>query len=245
MINKLMNDLIHTHLQTLGEVADPDALEAYLLLVSKGIAQGCYIERHHILPKALFPDLKNEGWNIISLTAEDHFLAHYYLYLMFPNQPKIVYALWGMCNQIGPRHQRDYLKENHPMLSKIYAEIRSAHAENVRSRQLTKNPMKGKTGSSSPFYGKKRPKEVVDKMKKNHWSVWRKPWNHNKARKDAWLLANEAYLLWKEHNCGYVRLDTLLNKPDQTFVTIHRHFKEGWNPLTDQEFQTWLKENSL
>jgi len=243
VINNYMKDKIYSLLTTLGPITDTDAFEAYCELTAKPAPKDCYTERHHILPKALFPELKNEGWNIVSLTAENHFLAHYYLYLMFPNNPKIVYALWGMCNQIGPQHQRDYLKENHSLLSKIYSEIRKSHAENVRLRQLTNNPMKGKTGKNSPYYGKKRPPDVVRKMKEKHWSKWRKPWNHNKARKDAWLLANQAYSLWLEHNCGYVKLDSLLNKPDQTFVTIHKHFKKGWNPLKDEEFQAWLADN--
>lgn len=199
-----------------------------------------YIERHHILPKSIFPEYIKDDWNIAKLTAKDHFIAHHNLFKMFPSHPKIVAAMWGMCNQVSPNHQREFLEDHKYEISSLYAQVREAHAQNVRLRQLTNNPMKGRTGESSPLYGKKRPKEVVEKMKQNHWSRWRKPWNHNKARKDAWILACSAYDLWVQYNCGYVRLDSLLNKPPQTFKTIHQHFKQGWNPHDDSEFQRWL-----
>jgi hypothetical protein len=212
----------------------------YTHIITANVDESQYFERHHILPKAIFPEYRNEKWNIVRLSAKDHFIAHHLLFTMFPKHPKIVAAMWGMCNQVSPNHQKDFLQEHLNEVSDLYSKVRSAHAENVRARQLVANPMKGRTGSDSPLYGRKRPAEVVDKMKQNHWSKWRKPWDHNRARTEAWVSAPAAYDLWLEHECGYVRLDSLLNKPSQTFKTIHEHFKKGWNPHTDAEFQQWL-----
>lgn len=41
------------------------------------------VEKHHILPKSIFEDLKNDTDNIVSLSLRDHFLAHELLYLHY------------------------------------------------------------------------------------------------------------------------------------------------------------------
>lgn len=45
-------------------------------------------ERHHILPRALFPEFrrfKDHPWNLIRLNPADHLVAHYYLYRAIPS----------------------------------------------------------------------------------------------------------------------------------------------------------------
>lgn len=39
-----------------------------------------YTENHHILPKCVFPEFKNESWNIVKLSYEDHKLVHLWLF---------------------------------------------------------------------------------------------------------------------------------------------------------------------
>jgi len=39
-----------------------------------------YIERHHILPRSVFPEYENESWNIIKLDYDSHRLAHLWLF---------------------------------------------------------------------------------------------------------------------------------------------------------------------
>jgi hypothetical protein len=39
-----------------------------------------YTEKHHILPKSVFPEFENEDWNIIELKYEDHINAHLFLF---------------------------------------------------------------------------------------------------------------------------------------------------------------------
>jgi hypothetical protein len=55
----------------------------YLNLVLENNNSGAYVERHHILPKCLFPEYKNSSWNIVKLSARQHFIAHILLYKMF------------------------------------------------------------------------------------------------------------------------------------------------------------------
>lgn len=68
-----------------GYFIDNDYLEKYLELVCKDevdISKGC--ERHHILPRSYFRELKqdidNSPENLVLLKYQDHCLAHWYLF---------------------------------------------------------------------------------------------------------------------------------------------------------------------
>lgn len=70
---------------------------------SREYGKGVYYERHHILPRCLGGDGKNHQWrthpNIILLTAREHFICHQLLCQIYPNEPKLKFALWAMSNQ--------------------------------------------------------------------------------------------------------------------------------------------------
>lgn len=80
-------------------------LEEYFKIVNKPFDSN-YGERHHILPRSLFPELAEESWNIIKLSLEDHFKAHYYLFKLLPNNQAMCYA-WVMFSG----HKRSSFKE--------------------------------------------------------------------------------------------------------------------------------------
>jgi len=44
---------------------------------------GGYVERHHIKPKSLFPELRDDPDNLVILSAREHFVAHLLLAKMF------------------------------------------------------------------------------------------------------------------------------------------------------------------
>lgn len=47
---------------------------------------GIYYEKHHILPKSLFPKWAKEKRNIVLLTAKEHYFCHKLLMKIFPSQ---------------------------------------------------------------------------------------------------------------------------------------------------------------
>jgi hypothetical protein len=51
---------------------------------------GCYVERHHIIPRCMGGD--EEPSNLVRLTAEEHCLAHQLLAKMHPENEKLAYA---------------------------------------------------------------------------------------------------------------------------------------------------------
>ena len=158
-----------------------DHLKIYELLIARALVRSlptCYCEKHHILPKSIFPDLKNDPNNIVVLTAKEHFLAHLLLAKIYGG--KMIFAASSMANNgkyTGRKYQ--WLKEG---LSKYLSETRTGSGnpafgkpisdENRRKRIATRtgmpSPKKGKPiseetkrkisevtkGERNPFYGK-------------------------------------------------------------------------------------------
>ena len=54
-----------------------------------------YTERHHIVPKCMGGD--DSVLNITTLTAKEHYLVHYLLVKLYPNNYKILHAFGMMC----------------------------------------------------------------------------------------------------------------------------------------------------
>lgn len=51
----------------------------YRSIVERVSIQNEYTENHHILPKSIFPNLKDYKWNLSRLSYREHFLAHWLL----------------------------------------------------------------------------------------------------------------------------------------------------------------------
>ena len=62
-----------------------------------------YTEKHHIVPKCM--EGTNEKSNLTVLTAREHFLVHYILTRIYPNNSKIWSACFKMCS-VGKGQQR-------------------------------------------------------------------------------------------------------------------------------------------
>lgn len=80
----------------------------------------CYIEKHHILPKALGG--LNENANIVVLTAREHFIAHWCI-AKFSKAP----AMWLALTRMRYQHAKKGEKCN----SRLYAIARQRHVEYV------------------------------------------------------------------------------------------------------------------
>lgn len=78
------------------EIKNEQALSDYLKLVDTEYDCSEYIERHHILPRSMFPEFLSEEWNIKPLPYVRHIEAHKHLYMMFEN-PQMAIAYKMMC----------------------------------------------------------------------------------------------------------------------------------------------------
>ena len=122
--------------------------EEKLGLRKKG--NGGYYEKHHILPKSLFPLWRKEKRNLVLLTAKEHFFVHQLLTKIYPCK-EMNYALFYMANC-----KKDGMK----LSSKQYEKIRLEYS-NYKSKDMK--------GESNAFYGKHHSEE-----KRRFWSETRK-----------------------------------------------------------------------
>lgn len=67
-------------------------------------ALNCYSEKHHIIPKCIGGT--DENTNLVKLTAREHFLCHWLLVRIYPENRKLIGAFWLMCNKRNGNQQR-------------------------------------------------------------------------------------------------------------------------------------------
>ena len=77
-----------------------------------------YTEKHHIIPKCM--NGSDDQLNIVSLTAEEHYIAHLLLVKIYPANN----SLWYAANMMANRN------------NKTYAWIKKRHASNVSKQFL-------------------------------------------------------------------------------------------------------------
>lgn len=148
-----------------------------------------YTENHHIIPRCM--NGSNKKNNIVSLTPEEHYVAHQLLVKIYLNEPKLVYAA-HMMTVGSPDH--DY--RNNKLYGWLRKKLSETRSESMRGRipwnkgkkhtEETKRKMsESKKGEKHPNYGKFHTEETKRKMsesqkgKKNH-RYGKTPWNKDK-----------------------------------------------------------------
>jgi len=90
-----------------------------------------YVEKHHIVPKCLGGT--NEKSNIALLTAKEHYICHKLLCEIYPNENRLKYAFWRMCNVANNKYQ----DRNYIVPARVYSRIKTEIASVTSKR--TKN----------------------------------------------------------------------------------------------------------
>jgi hypothetical protein len=106
--------------------------QIYFNLIKKALQRESvdgYYETHHIIPRCLGgTDDKN---NLVKLTAREHFVAHYLLVKIRPDNNGLKCAIWRMCNGNSP-------KGNHRIPSRTYEWMRKSFSESMS--KIMKHP---------------------------------------------------------------------------------------------------------
>lgn len=82
-----------------------------------------YVEKHHIIPKCIGGDNKKD--NIVSLTPKEHYICHRLLCEIYPNETKLKYAFWRMCNVAN----NEYQNRNYVVSANVYSRIKNEVSE--------------------------------------------------------------------------------------------------------------------
>lgn len=142
--------------------------------------RGEYFEGHHIIPKCLGGQGNSKQYrheNIVVLTAREHFLCHWLLHEIYPENKELIFAFNMLCNfknyKINNSRVFDYIKneaskQTSKMLSgRISPNKGKKHPEQSKRMSGDKNPMFGKgylfSKEKSPFFGKKQSQETIEK----------------------------------------------------------------------------------
>ena len=109
-----------------------DYQKHYNLLVEKRKENNVvgYGENHHIIPKCMGGT--DDSSNIVRLAAREHFVAHWLLTKIYPNNHKLVYSLWCMLRD--PHGKRVFSSKYYEIAKKSYSKTR-------REMNKTANPM--------------------------------------------------------------------------------------------------------
>ena len=150
---------------------------------------GVYYEAHHIIPICLGgKGIRSEyKWhpNIVLLTAKEHFICHRLLCRVYPDNNKLIYALWRMCTSESYNQQRkvvsplayqearlQYIKSNPKKGKKLSGEVRNKMSIAALNREPSKKVFGrkesentrlkksvSKLGKRNPMFGKKMTEE--------------------------------------------------------------------------------------
>lgn len=103
-----------------------------------------YYEMHHICPKSIdmFPTFSKEDWNIIKLSARQHFIAHWLLYKSYPTSRKQLYAFLCMADKQSRNNKRDAIK----LSSRLYEKYRKINNKRIAEERKGKAYYKDKNG---------------------------------------------------------------------------------------------------
>ena len=108
-----------------------------------------YFEKHHILPKSIWPEYDKCNDNIIKLTARQHYIAHYILSKMFvgKNNSKMCFAFSFMISS----------NSNYKRYTSHLYELSKVRISKIRKKSMT--------GERNPFYKKTHSAESIEKMR--------------------------------------------------------------------------------
>lgn len=112
--------------------------------------KGILYEKHHILPKSIFPEyknLRNNPWNKVLLTSREHFICHWLLTKICKNK----------------RHKKQMQHALHKMSFGTKRTLPSRYYEIARKHQS-----ESVSGSNNPMFGTTRPAYVIEAIKKAH-----------------------------------------------------------------------------
>lgn len=144
-----------------------------------------YTEKHHIIPRCLGG--LNTKTNIVKLTAKEHYLVHFLLIRIYPNNSKLVYAFWMMCNGSRPNRPKTNMAM-YKIAKELLIEVNKGrpspmkgkkHSEDAKSKMSLakkgredligkKHSLESRLKMSISCKGRKLSSETKEKISKSH-----------------------------------------------------------------------------
>ena len=107
-----------------------------------------YTEKHHIIPRC--QGGTNEKENIAILTGREHFIAHHLLHLIYPDNKKLFYAFWAMCNQKTGKRYYTVSSKLYQRVKEEFSILQSIRAKEYMTGKKRPEHSKALTGRKNP-----------------------------------------------------------------------------------------------
>ena len=143
----------------------------------------CYKESHHIIPRCMGGS--DDSANLVDLTASEHFLAHQLLVKMYPNEPKLAFAVRMLTQTTSINNGR----MNNKMFS--WLRERAAKANGEIHRGVPMSEYKRRRISEGKKNGKKPPPQTTETRLKRSISC-----KSTKRSNGVWVFDKELYAYW-------------------------------------------------
>jgi hypothetical protein len=148
---------------------------------------GSYFEGHHIIPKCLGGTGNSRQYfhkNIVLLTAREHFLCHWLLHEIYPDNTHLSLAFYSMCHSMKNcrytpssriiEYSRLQMSNNmkgsgNPMYGKTHSEIARQKIGNAHKGKIISEDTKKlwvESGRGKSWIGKTHSEESKNKMRK-------------------------------------------------------------------------------
>jgi hypothetical protein len=212
-----------------------------------------YYEVHHILPRCMGGG--NEKENLTKLTAREHFIAHWLLVRIYPNNGKLANAFWMMSNCLI--EGREY-----SISGRAYEEARILYSKSLsekwndpkyREKMETSKKEKGSNKKTSetakknwlnPEFKDKYSKKI-SKSSKDRWSI--PEYKENISTKNSEASKN----LWKnsEHKEKMSKINSesarkAWENPEYRKKMSENSRKRWQDPSYREKFQNTIRKNS-
>lgn len=135
-----------------------DYKKIYHTLITRGQLRSHidgYSENHHIYPKCLGGT--DESYNMVRLTAEEHYLAHQLLIKIYPNKPDLVFAATASTVTGNGQEGRTVLKE--------YAWLKKRRSVLLTGKKLSKESIEKRTKTRKARGWNRNPEQTRKKQK--------------------------------------------------------------------------------
>lgn len=147
-----------------------------------------YVEKHHILPKCLGGT--NKKYNIVSLTAKEHYICHKLLCEIYPSESKLKYAFWRMCNVTSDEHQGRNYKVSSNVYSRIKDEISLITSKRTKSYSVEMRKLIGEKVSKK-LKGRPSGRKGISKPEHSEWMKENNPMKGKTHTNEVKLLLSE------------------------------------------------------
>lgn len=139
-----------------------------------------YVEKHHVIPKSLGGT--DDKFNIVSLTAREHFVCHRLLTKMTEGsyKKKMIHAIWSFTRTSKNQNRIKITSKSYEVIRKEFSNMLSESRKGIMN--VGKTPWN--KGISTP--GRKHTEETKIKMKNS----WKKRPPRSKEHSDAISRAN-------------------------------------------------------